>query len=110
MISEKRLEKSLMYRAETDEEHAILKTQVEYLDWKKKNLKGNFITNKSSDNLSLGVRTEKWYASEDYKNFIEEHKKVYEKFNKMDNKRKTECIIIELFRTLEASRRKGNVQ
>ena len=38
MISEQRLEKALIYRAETDEDHAKLKTQVEYLDWKKKKL------------------------------------------------------------------------
>ena len=109
MISEQRLEKALIYRAETDEDHAKLKTQVEYLDWNKKKLKGDFITNKCSDNLSLGVRGEKWYASEEYGKFIEEHKEVYEKFNIMDNKRKTEGIIIDLFRTLEASRRKGNI-
>ena len=109
MISEQRLEKALIYRAETDEDHAKLKTQVEYLDWKKKKLKGDFITNKCSDNLSLGVRGEKWYASEEYGKFIKEHKEVYEKFNIMDNKRKTEGIIIDLFRTLEASRRKGNI-
>ena len=81
MITEQRLEKALIYRAETDEEHAKLKTKVEYLDWKKKKLKGDFITNKCSDNLSLGVRSEKWYASEDYGKFIEEHSKEYEKFN-----------------------------
>ena len=109
MISEDRLEKALIYRAETDEEHAKLKTQVEYLDWKKKKLKGSFITQKCSDNLSLGVRSEKWYASEEYGKFIEEHQEVFEKFNIMDNKRKTECIIIDLFRTLEASRRKNNI-
>ena len=109
MITEQRLEKALIYRAETDEEHAKLKTKVEYLDWKKKKLKGNFITNKCSDNLSLGVRSEKWYASEDYGKFIEEHSKEYEKFNIMDNKRKTEGIKIDLFRTLDASRRKNNI-
>ena len=38
MITEQRLEKALIYRAETDEEHAKLKTQVEYLDWKKSSL------------------------------------------------------------------------
>ena len=109
MISEQRLEKALIYRAETDEEHAKLKTRVEYLDWKKKKLKGDFITNKCSDNLSLGVRVEKWYASEEYGKFIKEHREEYEKFNVMDNKRKTEGIIIDLFRTLEASRRKNNI-
>ena len=109
MITEQRLEKALIYRAETDEEHAKLKTKVEYLDWKKKKLKGDFITNKCSDNLSLGVRSEKWYASEEYGKFIEEHGEVYEKFNIMDNKRKTEGIIIDLFRTLEASRRENNI-
>ena len=46
MITEQRLEKALIYRAETDEEHAKLKTKVEYLDWKKKKLKGDYITNK----------------------------------------------------------------
>ena len=109
MITEQRLEKALIYRAETDEPHAKLKTRVEYLEWKKKKLKGDFITNKCSDNLSLGVRSEKWYASEEYGKFIEEHSKEYEKFNILDNKRKTEGIIIDLFRTLEASRRKNNI-
>ena len=44
-ITDKRLEQALIERAKTDEEHAKLKVQVEYLDWEKKHKKGLFINN-----------------------------------------------------------------
>ena len=109
MIDADRVQKALVKRAETDEEHAKLKVQVEWLDWQKKHKKGIFITQKCSDNLSFGVREQKWYASDDYLKHMEEQKSSLESFLKMDNMRKHELTVIDLFRTIEASRRKGNI-
>ena len=109
MIDAKRVETALVKRAESDEEHAKLKVQVDWLDWQRKHKKGIFITQKCSDNLSFGVREQKWYASEENLKHINEQKDTLEKFLKLDNMRKHELIVIDLFRTLEASRRKGNI-
>ena len=109
MINEDRVQKALVKRAETDEEHAKLKTEVDWLDWQRKHKKGIFITQTCSDNLSFSVREQKWYASEANLKHMEKQKETLEKFLKLDNIRKHELIVIDLFRTLEASRRKGNI-
>ena len=109
MIDAKRVETALVKTAETDEEHAKLKTEVDWLEWQRKHKKGIFITQTCSDNLSFSVREQKWYASEENLKHMEKQKETLEKFLKLDNKRKHELIVIDLFRTLEASRRKGNI-
>ena len=40
MIDAKRVETALVKRAESDEEHAKLKVQVDWLDWQRKHKKG----------------------------------------------------------------------
>jgi|TARA_Y100000296_G_scaffold55534_1_gene63721 hypothetical protein len=110
MISDQRVEKALVKRAETDEEHAKLKAQDAFLDWQKKHKKGIFITTKVSDNLSFGVREQKWYASEDYLKHIDEQQDTLEKFLKMDNMRRHEKDVIDIWKTLKFERSQGNIK
>ena len=107
-ITDKRLEDALVERANTDEKHAELKTKVEYLDWEKKHLKGVFI-NKLDEKNSFSNREQKWYASDTYKEHIEKQSVNMKEFLKLDNKRKHEKDVIEIWRTLQANRRQGNV-
>ena len=109
MIDEKRVETALIKRAETDEEHSKLKVEVDWLEWQKKNKKAIYLTTKVSDNLSFGMKEQKWYASAEYLEHIMKQKASLESFLKIDNMRKHELTVIDLFRTLEASRRKGNI-
>jgi len=105
MITEKRLEEALKYLADTDEEHAKLTAGVDYLKDLAKALKGKFIIN-CEDEKSVAMKEHAWYASQQYQDHINEKKDVIEKATILDNKRAKENLVIDVWRTLEASRRK----
>ena len=108
MITEDRLEKALKFLSETDEESASASANVKYLDRLLKRKKALFIT--SDRNLkSISAKEQGFYASEIYEKAIDEQFNAEVKSATMGNKRDKEGLIIDLFRTLEASRRQHNI-
>ena len=108
MITENRLEQALKFLSETDEESASASANVKYLDRLLKRKKALFIT--SDKNLkSISAKEQGFYASDIYKNAVEELFQAEVKSATMGNKRDKEGLIIDLFRTLEASRRQHNI-
>ena len=108
MITEKRLEESLKYLSDTDEESASANANVKYLDRLLKRKKALHITGNKEDK-SISAKEQTYYASYIYKAAVEELFDAEVKSNTLDNKRDKEALIIDLFRTLEASRRKNNI-
>ena len=108
MITEKRLESSLGFLSETDEQNAQLNANVKYLDRLLKRKKALFITGEASLK-SVSAKEQAFYASDTYKNAVEELFQAEVKASTLENKRDKEGLIIDLFRTLEASRRKHNI-
>ena len=109
MITEKRLEESLKYLAETDEKSAEASANVKYLDRLLKRKKALYITGET--NLkSISAKEQGFYASDTYKNAVDELFQAEVKASTLENKRDKEQIVIDLFRTLEASRRKTSIQ
>ena len=108
MITEKRLEESLKHLADTDEESASANANVKYLDRLLKRKKALHITGNKEDK-SISAKEQTYYASDIYKAAVEELFDAEVKSNTLDNKRDKEALIIDLFRTLEASRRKNNI-
>jgi hypothetical protein len=106
VISEERLEKALVYLATTDQEAADLK--VSYLrqeyaaDLARKRIfllsEGNNEERKAKAETSAEVQE----RQTDYFGAIEAYERV-------KAKRATEELIVEVFRTLEASRRQGRI-
>ena len=108
MITEDRLEKALAYLAQTDEQSAEASANVKYLDRLLKRRKALFITGES--NLkSISAKEQAYYASDDYQKAVQEIYDAEVKASTLENKRDKEGMVIDLFRTLEASRRKHNV-
>ena len=108
MITEKRLEESLKYLADTDEKSASANANVKYLDRLLKRKKALHITGNKEDK-SISAKEQTYYASDIYKAAVDELFDAEVKSNTLDNKRDKEALIIDLFRTLEASRRKNNI-
>ena len=108
MITEKRLENALKYLADTDEENAQLNGKVKYLDRLLKRKKALHITGNTSDK-SISAKEQTYYASDTYQNAVQELFEAEVKASTLENKRDKEGLIIDLFRTLEASRRKNNI-
>ena len=106
MISQDRLEKALRFIAESDEKAAELKTNVERAAYKIKAMKAQIIAHEDG-------------AMELRKAIAEKHERVaeatgawlatFQASHALENKRRTEFLIVDIFRTLEASRRKGNI-
>ena len=108
MITEDRLEKALAYLAQTDEQSAEASANVKYLDRLLKRRKALFITGES--NLkSISAKEQAYYASDDYQKAVQEIYDAEVKANTLENKRDKEGMVIDLFRTLEASRRQHNI-
>jgi hypothetical protein len=108
MISEQRLEKALSFLAETDETNAEANANVKYLDRLLKRKKALHITGNTEDK-SISAKEQAYYASGTYKTAVEEIFSAEVKASTLENKRDKEGLIIDLFRTLEASRRKNNI-
>ena len=108
MITEERLEKALHYLSETDEDSAKASATVKYLDRLLKRKKALFIT-AEKDLKSISAKEQGFYASDIYNNAVDELFNAEVKANTLENKRDKEGLIIDLFRTLEASRRQHNI-
>ena len=108
MITEKRLEDALKFLSETDGQNAEANANVKYLDRLLKRKKALHITGNSVDK-SISAKEQTYYASDTYKNAVEELFQAEVKASTLENKRDKEGLIIDLFRTLEASRRKNNI-
>lgn len=105
MISEERLEKALTFLATTDERSADLKGQVARKEYGAKLARskiylvseGSVEARKAKAEVSVEVEQ----AEDELAQAIVEHEKV-------KAKRATEELIVEVWRSVEASRRQGN--
>ena len=108
MITEERLEKALHYLSETDEDSAKASATVKYLDRLLKRKKALYITGEK-ELKSISAKEQGFYASDIYSAAVDELFNAEVKASTLENKRDKEGLIIDLFRTLEASRRKNNI-
>lgn len=108
MITEKRLEDALTFLSDTDESNAESNANVKYLDRLLKRKKALHITGNTEDK-SISAKEQSYYASNIYKTAVDEIFTAEVKASTLENKRDKEGLIIDLFRTLEASRRKNNI-
>ena len=101
------IEKDLLYLAQTDETYAELNANTESMKDAVKHTKGKFI---SESNLSVSKAEHEYYASPDFIEIMKLRKEGNKSLKALTNKRQTSILRIEVWRTLEASRRKGNIQ
>ena len=104
----KAIGRCLKFLSETDEQNAEANANVKYLDRLLKRKKALYITGETSLK-SVSAKEQAFYASDTYKNAGEELFQAEVKASTLENKRDKEGLIIDLFRTLEASRRKHNI-
>jgi len=101
-----KIDENIQYLASTDEAFAKTQAEVSYGDDMLKHIKGAFV---SDSQESVSKATENFYASATYKNHINKMHNLNVELLSMKNKRRTAEMNIEVWRTLEASRRKNNV-
>lgn len=106
MINQERMEKALRYLAETDAEEAALYERSLRFDERRKQI---FAVQKGYAKGSVAEREAAAYDSDEYRGATEAYFAALEEHRAMKNKRATESMVIEVWRSENASRRKGNV-
>ena len=106
MITEDRLMLALKYLAETDEPAAKARAVLESLVDQRKTVKAcGFLEAEGTQEK----RVSEAYTSSEYVSHINRIKEATYDYELMRNKRKTEELIVDVFRSLNANRRAGNI-
>lgn len=100
------IDNEINYLAETDTTFAEIMAEVEYQRDMIKHYKGSYV---NQSDVAVSKAIENFYASESYVNSIKTINALNIDLLKLKNKRRTTEMKIEIWRTLEASRRKGNI-
>jgi hypothetical protein len=105
MISEDRLQKAMTFLAESDEQAAILKTDVERREYLKKRTRAiEFLA--ASGNVE--ERKAKAETSSEVENMEHDYCNALQRYEHIAAKRKTESLIVEVWRSVNANRRQGS--
>jgi len=107
LISDKRLEQALTYMATTDATAAELKGDVERAEYRCKLARAReFITAEGS----VEARKAAAEMSESVQQVEDERCRLIVEYEKVKAKRQTEALIIDVWRSLNANQRHGNIQ
>lgn len=105
MISDDRLQKAMTYLAETDEELAQLKANVERAEYLKKRVRAaGFL---SAPGKSVEERKAQSEVSQEVEDVEHDYTRALVAYEHIAAKRKTESLIVEVWRSINANRRQG---
>lgn len=106
LINEDRLQKALTYLATTDEPAAALRTDVERAEFKAKAVKDAVFltcTGTVADRTAIAGTNKEYMAA------MNDYFEAMRLSDGMRNKRATESIVIDTWRSLNSGRNKGNI-
>jgi hypothetical protein len=103
MISEERLEKAMVYLAHTDEEAAKAKALVKKLEKMERIIRGEAFLRSSG---TVAEREAKAVTSEQYREHVSYAENCWADAELLDNKRHTEEVIVDIWRTMSANLRR----
>lgn len=102
MINQDKAEQALNYLAETDEKYAHAKTGVKSIEYRLKSQKAiNYLECEGT----VAERESEAMAMKSYQDLLDDHESLMLELEIMSAKRERARLTIDLFRTLEASRR-----
>lgn len=104
MISDERAEKALRYLVDTDEAAAAAKAEMERAEFAYKRTREAVFTH------AQGTVAERQATAMQHATTLESHERYVMSislYNKVNNKRDTERIVLDMFRTLSANKRMG---
>ena len=107
MINQDRLQAALTYLAETDEPCAQARADHARAEFKAKSIKNTF-----TQSYEKGSIADRSAAAENEQKYLDAKEQEFTKFceyEAMKNKRGTEAIVIDTWRSLNAGRRSGQV-
>lgn len=105
-LTDNRVAKALIELSSTDEAHAALAGEVKYRDAKLKQAEAHAYLKADG---TIAERQAKAIISQEYDDALNEQLKAFVEFKTLDNQRNHEIRITEIWQTLSANRRKGNL-
>ena len=109
MDYEQQAEKAVLYLASTDEAHANAKALLSGLQEGRKTVKAIQYMKAIEQGKAQGVAEQMAYKSDEYAEIISKISDAELEYLTLTNKRKRAELTIELFRTMSANQRRGNV-
>ena len=106
-LTKNRMEQALRYLAETDETDAYHKAHVARAEHKAKKIKEAMFLH--SDKKTVADRQADAADSEEYDAAMANYFEAVREFQHVRNKRTTETIVIDVWRSLNAARNKGQI-
>lgn len=106
MISNERMDEAVRYLVEHDAIAAELKVEVERMDYRRKKIRAAHIQHGDG---AMELRKAVAENSADYDKATTEWLEALAKSEAMQNKRKTEALVVDVWRSMNANRRQGNV-
>ena len=106
-MDDKQVEKALAYLAETDEPHANAKASVKGLEQRKKTIHATALL--AVQGTSVAERDAKALTSPEYKKFLDDYEVAVYDEQILYNKRKRAELTVEVWRSMNAAHRRGNV-
>ena len=103
MITEERLEKAMIYLAHTDEDAAKAKALCKKLEKMERIIRGEAFLRASG---TVAEREAKAVTSEQYKEHVAYAENCWVDAELLDNKRHTEEVIVDVWRTMSANLRR----
>jgi hypothetical protein len=106
LISEARLQKALIFLSETDEPAAALRADAERAEFKAKAIKDAvFLASEGTvaERMAIAGKCEQFATA------MDEYFAALRASDAMRNKRSTESIVIDCWRSLNSGRNKGNI-
>ena len=104
-ITQERMEQAIEYLADTDEPCAALRADVERAEWRTKRTKAAIFQISSG---SVADRNAIVETSPDTEAAYEQYFKALAEFDAMKNRRATESIVFEAWRSLNSNRRQAS--
>lgn len=105
-ITDERAEKALRFLAETDAECGELRAETERAEFKAKAIKDAIFRHAEG---TVAERTAHAGASDEYREAMDDYFACLSRYDAMKNKRGTEAIVLDTWRTIQANQRRGNV-
>lgn len=106
MITEAALEDALSFLASTDEPCASLKADTERAEMRAKKKKAAVFEMTDGTVADRNAASE---VSSEYQSALEDYFKALQAYSTMQNRRATKVIVIDVWRSQEASKRMGHV-
>lgn len=106
-MNDKQVEKALNYLSETDEEHANAKAAVKGLEQRKKTIFATAFL--ASEGKNVTERESHALTSDEYKKFLDAYEVAVYEEQILNNKRTRAVLTIDVWRSMNAAHRKGNV-